>query len=113
MLILTKKAVLKCMHGGVVKNVTSQDWVRIAEDPLLVDDDPHGRSISACPMVTITTPPCTATVAVDDASYSTFIRIGGKRVCLDTTAGRTNWSQLGITPFSVSSVAQKFVASGA
>ncbi len=113
MFVLTKAAVLKCAHGGIVSNENSQDWVRIGGDPLLVEDDPLKRSISACPMATVTTPPCTATVAVDDASYSTFIRIGGHRICLDSTTGRTNWSQLGITPFSVTAVAQEFVQSGA
>lgn len=113
MFVLTRAAVLKCAHGGVVENVASQDWVRIADDPLLVEDDPRGRSISACPMATITTPPCTATVSVDGASYSEFLRIDGRRICLDRTSGRTNWSQLGITPFSVTAVAQRFVQSGA
>lgn len=111
--MLTMKAVVKCAHGGVVRNENSQDWVRVGGDPLLVEEDPLGRSIVACPMATITTPPCTATVSVDDASYSAFIRIDGHRVCLDRTSGRTNWSQLGVTPFSVTAVAQEFVASGA
>jgi hypothetical protein len=113
MFVLTKTAVLKCAHGGLVRNQNSQDWVRIADDPLLVEDDPLARSIAACPMATITTPPCTSTVAVDDASYSAFLRIDGHRICLDSTTGRTNWSQLGITPFSVTAVAQVFVQSGA
>jgi len=113
MFLLTKKAVLKCVHGGIVKNENSQDWLRIAGDPVLVEDDPLARSIAACPMMTLTTPPCTATVQVDDASYSAFIRIDGHRICLEGTAGRTNWSQLGITPFSVAAVAQMFVHSGA
>jgi len=112
MFLLTRKAILKCAHGGVVNNVNSQDWVRVDDDPLLIENDPRQRSISGCPMLTITTPPCTSTVSVDDASYSAFVRIDGKRVCLDSTSGRTNWSQLGITPFSVTSVAQKFVSSG-
>lgn len=112
MFVLTRAAVLKCVHGGVVSNENSQDWVRIAGDPLLVEPDPLGRSISACPAAMPTTPPCTATVAVDDASYSAFIRIGGHRVCLDSTTGRTNWSQLGMTPFGVTAAAQQFVASG-
>lgn len=112
MFVLTKAAVLKCAHSGVVNNKNSQDWVRIDGDPLLVEGDPLGRSISLCPMATITTPPCTLTISVDDASYSRFLRINGRRICLDATRGRTNWSQSGTTTYSVTTVAQQFVASG-
>ncbi|MDP2354765.1 MAG: hypothetical protein Q8M31_01730 [Beijerinckiaceae bacterium] len=113
MFALTKSGVLKCVHGGVVKNENSQDWVRIDGDPLLVEGDLLGRSISRCPMTTITTPPCTSTVTVDDVSYSTFIMIDGRRICLDRASGCTNWSQLNVTPFSVTDVAQNYVQSGA
>lgn len=113
MFALTRKATLKCAHGGLVINENSQDWVRIDGDPLLVEGDLLGRSIRACPMMMLTTPPCTATVAVDDVSYSAFIAIDKRRICLDRASGRTNWSQLGATPFSVTDVAQRYVESGA
>jgi len=112
MFVLTKAAVLKCAHGGIVATKNSQDWVRIEGDPLLVDDDPLHRSIGGCPMLTLTTPPCRTTVAVDEASYSAFVHIGGRRLCLDGTKGTTDWSQMGTTPFSVALVAQKFVQCG-
>jgi hypothetical protein len=114
MRLLTMDAVLKCAHGGVVGLKPRQEWVTIAKRAVLVESDPLNRPISACPQMTPTTPPCRHTVSVDEqASYSAFVRIGGWRICLDRTTGRTDWSKLGVIPFSVSSPGQEFVQSGA
>ena len=112
MQLLTMDAVLKCAHGGVVGLDPRQRWVTITKRAILVEADPLDRPISACPQMTPATPPCHKTVAVDDVSYSGFVRIGGRRVCLDRTTGRTDWSKLGLIPFSVTSPGQAFVASG-
>ena len=40
MKILVKEAILRCGHDGKVENVPSQEWVRIGDSPVLVDDGP-------------------------------------------------------------------------
>ena len=113
MLLLTEDAVLKCDHGGVVGLSPRQHWVTVADRVLLVEADPDHRPISACPFATPTTPPCTLTITVDEAaSYSAFIRIGGRRVCLDRTTGRTDWGKISTVSYSVTAPGQSFVASG-
>ncbi|KAB0681336.1 hypothetical protein [Aureimonas leprariae] len=113
MLVLTGKALLLCSHGGVVAMKARQEWVRIGAVPVLVDDDPRGRTIAACPMLTPTTPPCRHTTGVDDRSYSKFVAIDGRRLCLDTTAGSTDWSQGATGRYSVAKPGQDIVTCGA
>jgi hypothetical protein len=92
----------------------SQSWVTVAGRALLVEDDPLHRSISACPMATPAAPPCRNTVSVNEgASYSAFVRIDTRRVCLDTTTGTTDWGYLAITPYAVADAGQGVVQLGA
>ncbi|BAS15745.1 conserved hypothetical protein [Arthrobacter sp. Hiyo8] len=57
--LLIKEAILRCGHDGKVENVPSQQWVRVAGSPVLVDDDPQGRDISMCPNVGLNIKPAT------------------------------------------------------
>jgi hypothetical protein len=114
MRLLTRDAVLKCGHGGVVGLDPRQHWVTVAGRALLVESDPLGRRIEHCPQATPTTPPCLHTISVDEgASYSAFIRIDGRRICLDRTTGHTDWAMLTTASYSVTAPGQAFVESGA
>jgi hypothetical protein len=113
MLLMTEDAVLKCAHGGIVKLDPIQHWVSINKRVILVEGDPLGRSIAACPNATPVTPPCRTTVSVDrSASYSGLVRIDGLPVCMDTATGATDWSQLGTIPYGVSTAGQTLVKIG-
>jgi hypothetical protein len=108
--VLTGQSVLKCAHMGTVALAPSQDFVRIEGESVLIDPDTVGRPVRACPMATPANPPCTKTVNADrSASFSDFVRIDGRGVCLDTATGMTNWSKLAVIPYSVISPAQDFV----
>jgi hypothetical protein len=114
MLALTEDATLKCAHGGTVNVKQTQPWVTVSGRALLVEPDPLHRSISACPQMTPATPPCRNTVSVNDgATYSAIVRIDGKRVCLDTATGTTDWGLLGVIPYAVTDAAQSLVQLGA
>ena len=91
MKILNEAAVLGCVHAppGIVKNKTTQEWVTINRRAILVEINPEARPISGCPNIGATIKPCTLTLKAFDG-YSSFIRIGGKRVCLDTVTGLTD-----------------------
>ncbi|MBI1170004.1 hypothetical protein GC209_01275 [bacterium] len=112
MFVLTREALLLCSHGGVVNMTAQQDWVTVGRVPVLIDDDPLGRTISACPMVTPTTPPCRHTTSIDPQSLSAFVAIGGRRLCLDKTAGSTDWSLGATGRYSVARPGQDFLTCG-
>lgn len=111
MRILVEEAILRCGHDGKVKNVPSQEWVRVKGSPVLVDNDPQGRDISMCPNVGINIKPCNKTLPVTKG-YSTFIRIGGKAVCLDSVEGFTDGTPPGGVKYNVRRPGQTFVGSG-
>ncbi|XAS71724.1 hypothetical protein VUN82_21995 [Micrococcaceae bacterium Sec5.1] len=111
MRILVEEAILRCGHDGKVKNVPSQAWVRVKGSPVLVDNDPQGRDISMCPNVGINIKPCNKTLPVAKG-YSTFIRIGGKAICLDTVEGFTDGTPPGGVKYNVRRPGQTFVGSG-
>ncbi|MGO4246567.1 hypothetical protein AB4Y87_05075 [Paenarthrobacter sp. RAF54_2] len=111
MRILVEEAILRCGHDGKVKNVPSQEWVRVKGSPVLVDNDPQGRDISMCPNVGINIKPCNKTLPVAKG-YSTFIRIGGKAVCLDSVEGFTDGTPPGGVKYNVRRPGQTFVGSG-
>ena len=111
MRILVKEAILRCGHDGKVENVPSQEWVRVKGSPVLVDNDPQGRDISMCPNVGINIKPCNKTLPVTKG-YSTFVRIGGKAVCLDTVEGFTDGTPPGAVKYNVRRPGQTFVGSG-
>ena len=89
MKVLVLPGVLRCGHDGKVTNQASQEWVRIATHPVLVATDPEGREISMCPNISTMTKQCNTALAVV-TGYSTFVRIGGDRVCLDSIDGFTD-----------------------
>lgn len=109
MLWLTDQALLVCKHElGKVKNEPTQDLVTIEKRPVLVDNDPEGRSIGGCPNIGATIKPCTKTLKVDEG-YSDFIRINGKRVCLDTVTGLTDGTPPGTVKYIVRQPGQDLV----
>jgi hypothetical protein len=85
---LTEDATLLCMHGGRVANEPAQRLVTIGGRRVLVENDPEGRKISSCPYRSVTIKPCLRTLKVQ-AGYSAFVRVDGKRVCLETVTGPT------------------------
>lgn len=111
MRILVKEAILRCGHDGKVENVPSQEWVRVKGSPVLVDNDPQGRDISMCPNIGINIKPCNKTLPVTKG-YSTFVRIGGKAVCLDTVEGFTDGTPPGAVKYNVRRPGQTLVGSG-
>lgn len=109
MLFLTEDAILPCKHeNGVSKNVPSQNWVTIASRRVLVEPDPEGRAIVGCPNYGATIKPCTSTLKVTEG-YSSFIRIGGKPVCLDTVTGLTDGTPPGIVKYKVRLAGQQII----
>ena len=111
MRILVKEAILRCGHDGKVENVPSQEWVRVKGSPVLVDNDPQGRDISMCPNIGINIKPCNKTLPVTKG-YSTFVRIGGKAVCLDSVEGFTDGTPPGGVKYNVRRPGQTLVGSG-
>lgn len=113
MRIITEDALVVCKHElGTVSNKPSQNLVTIAKRKILVDNDPEGRSIAHCPNVGITIKPCTTTLKVD-AGYSEFIRINGKRVCLDTVTGLTDGTPPMTVKYHVRQPGQEWVTATA
>lgn len=111
MKLLVTQAILRCGHDGIVANMPSQEWVRVAGLPVLVDHDPQGRDIAMCPNVNINIKPCTKTLAVD-TGYSGFVRISGQSVCLDTVEGFTDGTPPGAVKYTVRRPGQLFVEAG-
>jgi hypothetical protein len=108
-LLITTDARLVCKHEmGTVSNRNSQGFVTIGGKPVLVDDDPEGRSISGCPNVGATIKPCTSTLKVT-RGYSELVRIDGHRVCLDEVAGLTDGTPPGTVEYIVRYAGQDFV----
>lgn len=112
MKLLVTGAILRCGHDGIVKNAPSQDWVRVAGLPVLVDHDPQGRDIGMCPHMGVNIKSCTKTLLVQ-TGYSGFVRIGGKAVCLDTVEGFTDGTPPGAVKYTVRRPGQTFVEAAA
>ncbi len=106
--VLTLSAHLQCEHLGNVVNNASQSFVKIGGVNVLVERDPEGRTIQACPNIGATIKPCTLTL-VAQAGYSSYVKIGGHRVCLDTVTGLTDGTPPGVVKYSVKSPGQAFV----
>lgn len=106
MRILVLPGVLRCGHDGKVSNTASQHWVRIGGHEVLVDNDPEGREISMCPNISTNTKQCNTTLVVV-RGYSDFVRIGGRKLCLDGIDGMTD----GVPPshYTVRDPGQQFV----
>ena len=110
MLFLTQDAVLVCRHeNGKVSNTTTQDWVTIEHRLVMVDDNPENRPIAGCPNYGPTIKPCVKTLKVKQG-YSDLLRIGGKRICLDTVIGLTDGTPPGTVEYKVRTPGQGFVS---
>lgn len=106
---LTEDAKLVCMHElGRVKIAATQTFVTIENRRVLVETDPAGKRIAGCPNYGPTIKPCTATLKVQKG-YSQWLRIGGKRVCLDAVTGLTDGTLPGTVKYEVRHPGQEFV----
>jgi hypothetical protein len=109
MLVLTEDAGLFCKHGpGKVSIKATQALVMIEGRKALVEKDPEGRPIAGCPS-TVPFKPCLTTLVVQKG-YSDFIRVDGRRLCLDTVTGFTDGTPPGIVKYEVRFAGQKFVS---
>jgi hypothetical protein len=109
MLVITEDAGVFCKHGpGKVSNKPTQALVTIAGRKALVEPDPVGRPIAGCPSV-VPFKPCLTTLAVIKG-YSTFIRVDGRRLCLDTVTGFTDGTPPGVVTYVVRFAGQTFVS---
>lgn len=97
---LTVEAVIRCGHDGRVENVPSQRWVTISRAAVLVDNDPEGRAIVACPNYGPTMKPCAKTLRVA-TGYSGWLRIGGQRIALSNLDGLTDGTVPGTVHYTV------------
>jgi len=86
--------------------------VTVAGRKVQIQPDPESRTIGGCPNYGPTIKPCTTTLPVR-GGYSTFIRISGKPVCLDTVWGLTDGTPPGIVKYQVASPGQQFVSGAA
>jgi hypothetical protein len=109
---LTEDALLLCDHGGQVKLAVHQSWVTINRRRVLVATDPESRSISGCPNTNplLGLKPCTNTLRVT-RGYSEFMRIDGRRVCLDAVTGLTDGTPQGAVKYTVKNPGQTLVKS--
>jgi hypothetical protein len=105
---VTVAASIKCGHDGKVANVASQHWVRVDGADVLVDNDPQGRTIAACPNIGPTMKPCAKTLRVAEG-YSGFIRVGGHAVVLSHLDGLTDGTLPGTVHYTVRQPGQTFV----
>ncbi len=109
MKLLTEDASLVCTHElGTVVIAATQSFVTIKQRRLLVENNPEQRPIKGCPNVGPVIKPCTTTLVVKQG-YSNWIRIGGKRVCLDNTEGLTDGTPPGTVKYQVRHPGQVFV----
>ncbi len=110
MKFLTEDAYLACAHElGHVINQPTQHLVTIAHRHVLVDSNPEGCNILGCPNIGATIKPCQKTLKVE-VGYSDFIRIEGKRVCLDTVTGLTDGTPPGAIKYKVRTSGQDLVS---
>ncbi|AOY58467.1 hypothetical protein B2D07_08390 [Desulfococcus multivorans] len=101
MYLLTEKARLACDHdNGTVAVEPTQTLVTIANDRVLVETDPEGRSISGCPNVAPGIKACGLTLKVREG-YSDLLCIEGRRICLDTVTGLTDGTPPGAVTYTV------------
>lgn len=112
MKVLTDQAQLKCGHDGFVANRSSQGYVTIMGRPILIEPDPEGRDITACPSIAAQSKPCTTTLGVR-TGYSTLVRISGHPICLDSVVGFTNGTPPGTIDYTVRLPGQHLVESWA
>jgi len=109
MQVMTEDAIVVCTHQlGNVTNQPSQKLVTISGRKILVDNDPESRTIRLCPNIGVTMKPCTTTLKVV-AGYSTFVKIDGKALCLQTVTGMTDGTPPGVVQYQVRIAGQQLV----
>lgn len=109
--VMTEDAIVICSHQlGNVDNKPSQELVTINGRRILVDNDPEHRSIRLCPNIGVTMKPCQNTLKVM-VGYSSFVRIKGSAICLQTVTGLTDGTPPGIVNYSVRAAGQHLVSS--
>ncbi len=110
MLWLTEDARLVCKHElGTVNIVATQGLVTIEGRSVLVERDPEGKAIIGCPNYGPTIKPCTTTLVVQEG-YSAWLRIDGRRICLDPVTGLTDGTPPGVVKYIVRLPGQVFVS---
>lgn len=124
-LLLTEDALLQCDHGqgspglGRVGLEPRQGWLTIGGRRALVEGDLQPRPVTACPMITPTTPPCRHTLTVAAApSYAGFVTLRSRgdqprRLCLQAATGLTDWASMGSVSYRVTRPGQALVRAGA
>lgn len=109
MKVLTKDARIVCDHRtGIVQVDATQNFVTINGRPILVEHDPASKRIAGCANIVATIKPCTLTLVVL-AGYSDFVRIGGRRICLDPITGFTDGTPPAAVKYLVERPGQEFV----
>jgi hypothetical protein len=106
---VTLEGLLQCGHLGRVGLTASQYWVRIGGQPVLVRADPEGRPISGCPNIGPSIKPCATTLAVK-SGYSTWVRVDGRPVVLDSVRGLTEGTPPGVVEYHATSAGQTLVS---
>ena len=110
MRLLTQDAILVCKHElGIVGITPSQKLFTINGRKVLVEQDPQGKKIVGCPMYGPAVKPCSSTLAVQ-TGYSAWLRVEGRRICLDTVTGLTDGSPPGTVKYKVRRAGQDFVS---
>ncbi|MBO4160875.1 MULTISPECIES: hypothetical protein [Micromonospora] len=101
-------SLVACDHDGRVTNRASQHWLTVAGVPVLVDADPEGRDIVACPNYGPTVKPCAKTLAVR-VGYSDWLRVDGHRIVLSHLDGFTDGTPPGLVHHTVHDPRQRLV----
>ncbi len=113
MRLLTEDAIVACPHPpGTVVNQPTQRLVTIDGRQVLVEIDPEGRTIRNCPNSAPPFVACLSTLRVSNG-YSQFMRIDGKRICLDTVTGFTTGTPPGACLYFVRWAGQRLVSGAA
>jgi hypothetical protein len=110
--LITTSSVIVCDHQAHVRTVASQHWVEVGGAAVLVDNDPEGRKVAACPNIGPTMKPCTTTLRVA-TGYSSWIKIGGHGVVLSNLDGLTDGTVPGTVHYTVRDPRQRFVRADA
>lgn len=118
--ILIKTSSLVCEHppGKVDISSIQQDFVKIDNQSVLVSGDLMGKSLSKnegskCPIKkSSSSKPCKNVLTEDMKGYSSFVKVGGKQVLIESLTGATD----GVLPtppmpkkYNVQDVGQEFV----
>ncbi|MFJ6194631.1 hypothetical protein [Micromonospora sp. NPDC092111] len=101
-------SVLACDHDGRVTNRAAQRWLTVTGVPVLVDSDPEGRDIVACPNYGPTIKPCAKTLPVR-VGYSDWLRVDGHRIVLSHLDGLTDGTPPGLVHHRVRDPRQHLV----